>query len=231
METYVGISKSNGHTVRNGDLAGFRPAGPLQGPKWPWRRNAVLLASDVFALFCCFGAVLLGGYIALGALPANCYLLASAAILLSVLGYAAAGLYAVLPCTPLEEARLLTLVTSGLFGVVTVEGLILFEKPATTVGLLGSAWLLALLAVPIGRAVVRHLFASRRWTGCAVVVLGTGAALAFTRLMESMLYGVDARDPLTFLGVAIVLGAVGFVASYIPASRATRISPVTALKE
>jgi putative ABC transport system permease protein len=63
--------------------------------------------------------------------------------------------------------------------------------------------------------------------GAAVGVVG---AVALTRFMSSFLYEVTATDPLTFsLAVATLLG-VAFVASYLPARRATRIDPIVALR-
>jgi predicted permease len=62
------------------------------------------------------------------------------------------------------------------------------------------------------------------------VVLGLGGALALTRLMSSMVYGVRTTDPLTYVGVAVVLVGVGAVASYLPARRATEVSPLVALR-
>jgi ABC-type antimicrobial peptide transport system permease subunit len=48
--------------------------------------------------------------------------------------------------------------------------------------------------------------------------------------MSSLLYGVGASDPATFLAVSLLLGAVALAASYLPARRATRIDPLTALR-
>jgi ABC-type antimicrobial peptide transport system permease subunit len=48
--------------------------------------------------------------------------------------------------------------------------------------------------------------------------------------MSSFLYGVQPSDPLTFVAMAVVLGAVALAASYIPARRATRIDPLLALR-
>ncbi|HEU4631081.1 MAG TPA: ABC transporter permease [Gemmatimonadaceae bacterium] len=63
------------------------------------------------------------------------------------------------------------------------------------------------------------------------VALGAVGALAATRLMASLLYGVTATDPLTFGLVALFLGGIALLASYVPARRATRLEPVTALRE
>ena len=60
--------------------------------------------------------------------------------------------------------------------------------------------------------------------------IGTAAALAGGRLIASQLYGVSARDPLTYLAIAALLGIVALAASGIPALRATRIDPMTALR-
>jgi ABC-type antimicrobial peptide transport system permease subunit len=62
------------------------------------------------------------------------------------------------------------------------------------------------------------------------VVIGIAASLAITRLMTSLLFGVSATDPLTFVGVALLLCLVALLASYIPARRAMRLDPDTALR-
>jgi predicted permease len=62
------------------------------------------------------------------------------------------------------------------------------------------------------------------------VLIGVGASLALTRLMDKMLYGVSATDPITFFAVSIVFACVALAASYIPARRAMRVDPIVALR-
>jgi predicted permease len=60
--------------------------------------------------------------------------------------------------------------------------------------------------------------------------VGIGVALGVTRYLASMLYDVQANDPLTMIGVAVLLGIVALAACYIPARRATRVDPMVALR-
>ena len=62
------------------------------------------------------------------------------------------------------------------------------------------------------------------------VALGIIAALALSRLVSGLLFGVGSYDPLTFAAIAVLLGGVALIASYIPARRATRIDPMISLR-
>jgi predicted permease len=68
------------------------------------------------------------------------------------------------------------------------------------------------------------------WLALAGIVAGVGAALALTRLVKTMLFGIEPYDPLTMVsGVAILL-VVALAASWIPARRAARVQPMDALR-
>jgi ABC-type antimicrobial peptide transport system permease subunit len=64
----------------------------------------------------------------------------------------------------------------------------------------------------------------------AGVIIGIGGALAATRLLSTMLYDVKPADPLAFIAAGAVLIATATLAAYLPARRATRVHPMTALR-
>jgi predicted permease len=64
----------------------------------------------------------------------------------------------------------------------------------------------------------------------AGLAIGVAAALALTRMMTTILFGVSASDPLTFSCVAGLLALMALLACYVPARRATRVNPMTALR-
>jgi putative ABC transport system permease protein len=66
--------------------------------------------------------------------------------------------------------------------------------------------------------------------GTAGLIIGIAGALAVTRVLDSLLFGVTASDPLTFAGVSAALITVLLLAAYLPARRATRVDPIVALR-
>ena len=73
------------------------------------------------------------------------------------------------------------------------------------------------------------------WWDCFVASIEGGvtllpAALILTHFLSALLFGVTPTDPLTFIGVGLLLMLVALAAAYLPARRATRIDPIVALR-
>jgi predicted permease len=62
------------------------------------------------------------------------------------------------------------------------------------------------------------------------LAIGVAGAFAATRLLNSLLFGVGASDPATFIGIVFLVSAVAFIAAWLPARRATRVDPIIALR-
>ncbi|HEU4391453.1 MAG TPA: ABC transporter permease [Blastocatellia bacterium] len=87
------------------------------------------------------------------------------------------------------------------------------------------------IALGAGAAAVLSLIIGRGLRLTLVgLAIGLAVASALTRVMSSLLFGISAIDPVTFLGIALMLGSVATVASYVPARRATKVDPMVALR-
>ncbi|MBO0858940.1 MAG: ABC transporter permease, partial [Chloracidobacterium sp.] len=81
-----------------------------------------------------------------------------------------------------------------------------------------------------GRDVLRLVIGQGMKLALIGIALGVGAALALTRLLKTMLFGVSPADPVTFLAIVSLLLFVAFLACWIPARRATKVDPMVALR-
>ncbi len=87
------------------------------------------------------------------------------------------------------------------------------------------------VALGADRATVRWMVVKQGLTqALAGIAIGLTGAYLLTGLMQGMLFGISANDPLTFAAVAGILAMVATVASYLPASRATKADPMNALR-
>ena len=113
----------------------------------------------------------------------------------------------------------LTLALVGLYGVVSYT----VVRRTREIGVR-----MALGATP--SQVLRLLLAENGSVVAIGLASGAAAALVITRLLESMFYGISATDIVTYAGVMGIVGAVAVIASVLPASRALRVDPVSALR-
>jgi predicted permease len=87
------------------------------------------------------------------------------------------------------------------------------------------------IALGAGKSSIFRLVVGQAMTIVAIsLAVGLVGALAATRLLNSLLYGVGASDPMTFFAIVLLVSAVAFVAAWLPARRATRVDPIIALR-
>jgi putative ABC transport system permease protein len=164
---------------------------------------------------------------------------------LTLAGSVRAAVAEIDPNVPVASVRPMTEVVSNAMATSTFTGLLLalFAGLAVTLSAVGLYGVLAYLVsqrtreigirVAIG-ATAGDVLGIVLWRGIVLTAVGAAVglvgALAATRLMASLLYGVQPLDLVTFLSVPLVLGAVGLFASLIPAWRAARVDPLVALR-
>lgn len=91
-------------------------------------------------------------------------------------------------------------------------------------------WPTASSLLPEVRAAVRMVLRQGMMLAVAGVGIGLVVAMGLTRVMFSLLHGVEATDPLTYAVVPVVLRVVATLASFVPALRASRTDPLKALR-
>jgi ABC-type antimicrobial peptide transport system permease subunit len=80
------------------------------------------------------------------------------------------------------------------------------------------------------QSILRMILRQGIWIISAGVLSGIALALAISRLVGNFISGVRPYDPITYFSVSAILGAVALFACYVPARRATRVDPMTALR-
>ncbi len=135
----------------------------------------------------------------------------------------------------MEESLFLSRLAASLFGLCGGMGLLI-----ASIGVYGViSFAVARRRREIGIRValgarVSQVVGMVLWHGAAVVlvgiIIGVAGGLALARAAGSLIYGVSATDPVTFIGVPVVLLAVGLFATAIPARRAATVDPMEALR-
>jgi putative ABC transport system permease protein len=113
----------------------------------------------------------------------------------------------------------LTLALGGIYGVISYA-------VSQRTNEIGIRMALGAQRSDVLRLVLRH----GMWLACIGVVIGLAGALALTRVMRTLLVGVSPTDPLTFVAIPLLLGAVTLLACLLPARRATRVDPMVAVR-
>lgn len=112
-----------------------------------------------------------------------------------------------------------------LLGVVGIYGVIAYVATQRT----REIGIRIALGAQVGH--VRNMFLRHGlWLTATGIALGIGVAVALTRVMSALLFGVGPTDPMTYAGVSAALSAVALLATYLPARRASRVDPSVALR-
>jgi putative ABC transport system permease protein len=156
-----------------------------------------------------------------------------------------AAVAAIDPSLPFANVRLMSDVTASAIGQPRFTTLVMsfFASVSFFLAALGLYGILAYsveqrmreigVHIALGarnREIVRLIIGNGMRLALLGIAIGVPAALALTRSMRDLLSGVTSTDPLTYAGVASILVLAAFLASYLPARRATRIDPIVALR-
>ena len=114
----------------------------------------------------------------------------------------------------------LALALVGIYGVISYS----VGQRAQEIGLR-----MALGAEP--RTILRLVIGQGMALALGGIVAGVVIAATLTRFQASLLFGIDSADPLTYAGLSLLLGAVALLATYLPARRASKVDPMTVLRE
>lgn len=112
-----------------------------------------------------------------------------------------------------------------LLGVVGIFGVITYIATLRTREI-GIRIALGAQIADVRRMFLRHGL----WLTAGGIALGIGVAMALTRLMSALLFGVGPMDPITYAAVSGALAAAALLATYLPARRASRVDPLVALR-
>jgi len=131
----------------------------------------------------------------------------------------------------LTQERLLAML-AGFFGALALvlSALGLYGVTAYAVGRRRAEIGIRLALGATRAGIVRLVLGRVGWLVGVGIACGTALSLWLAKYISTLLYGVESRDPWTLAGAAIVLGAVGLIAGWLPAQRASRLDPTVALR-
>jgi putative ABC transport system permease protein len=132
----------------------------------------------------------------------------------------------------LTQERLVAML-SGFFGALALllAGLGLFGVTAYGVASRRAEIGVRLALGSTGAGVVRLVVSRVAWLVAAGILVGVGISAWATRFVATLLFGLDTRDPLTFVGTSVTLVIVGTAAAWLPAYRASRLDPAAVLRD
>ena len=133
------------------------------------------------------------------------------ACLALIVGFTLAGMFALIG---------LVLAVTGIYGVVAYRTQLRTHEIGVRMALGASRV-----------DVLRLVLLQGLWLTGIGLALGLAFALGVTRIIVRLLYGIGANDPVTVVSVVMLLGAMSLLACYLPAHRAMRRNPVTAIRE